>query len=129
MSQTAEIEALTARWADTYAAVRIEEAVACFASDGLYMVPGKAPFLGRQALLELHRFWLRNGGPEFSTGHVCSGADAAHGWHAITWRGVYPTAEPGRTIVFTGKLMHAFTRSAEGAWQIQAGILNLDPPV
>ena len=73
MSYTAEIEALTARWADAYAAVRIEEATDCFAPDGLYMVPGKPPAIGRDALLELHRFWLRNGGPEFSTEHVGSG--------------------------------------------------------
>jgi len=128
MSHTQAIEALTAKWADAYAAVRIEEAAGCFARDGIYMVPGKAPSVGRDALLELHRFWLRNGGPEFSTDHVGSGADADHGWHAITWRGVYPTAEAGRTITFTGKIMHAFTRDADGNWQIQAGILNLDPP-
>ena len=62
MSHTDEIEALTARWADAYAAVRIEEATDCFAPDGLYMVPGKPPAIGRQALVALHRFRLRDGG-------------------------------------------------------------------
>ncbi len=127
MSDIAAIEALTARWAETYAAVRIEEAVDCFAPDGLYMVPGKAPFIGREALLEIHRFWLRNGGPEFSYETVGSGVGADHGWHAILWSGIYPTQEPGKTIHFSGKLMHAFARQADGAWRIQAGILNLDP--
>ena len=128
MSDIEEIEALTARWADAYANVRIEEAAGCFAGDGIYMVPGKPPVVGHDAIVELHRFWLRNGGPEFSTGQVGSGVGRDHGWHAITWTGIYPTAEAGKTVTVSGKLMHAFTRNGNGAWQIQAGILNVDPP-
>ena len=128
MSDIEEIEALTARWADAYANVRIEEAAGCFAGDGIYMVPGKPPVVGHDAIVELHRFWLRHGGPKFSTGHVGAGGDDRFGWHAITWEGIYPTGEPGKTVVVTGKLMHAFTKAAWGGWQIQAGILNVDPP-
>lgn len=122
------IEALTAQWAAAYAAVRIEEAAGCFAHDGVYMVPGKPPVVGYDAIVELHRFWLRNGGPEFSFEKVGSGTGRNHGWHAITWTGIYPTQEAGRTLTVSGKLMHAFTRNADGHWQIQAGILNVDPP-
>jgi ketosteroid isomerase-like protein len=127
MQDTEAIEALTARWARAYAGVHIEEAVACFAPGGIYMVPGKAPFVGRDGLLEIHRFWLRNGGPEFSYETVGAGAGIDHGWHAVVWRGIYPTLEPGKTILFSGKLMHAFARDIAGDWRIQAGILNLDP--
>lgn len=125
---TRDLEALTARWADAYANVRIEEAAGCFAQDAIYMVPDRPPVVGHAAIVELHRFWLRNGGPEFSTGHVGSGAGDDHGWHAITWTGIYPTLEKGRTVTVSGKLMHAFTKDPHGHWQIQAGILNLDPP-
>lgn len=116
MATTDEMRALLQKYLEAYRKKDPGGCAACFASNAVLYSPYAAPVEGRDAIYNVHRDWVSEGGADKTLDIIRAGSDRASSWCVARFSEGDPPVE--------GFSLNVFERDENGAWVIAVSSLS-----